>query len=231
MESATNRLCQLTAQSRDIARQLLVIGENRLELLKVEMQEERDLLLRSFLLAFGAAVVVLLAGIALTSAIIVWLWAYSPAGILLALTVLYVVAGFFLYRRLTGLFRDRGALPGTFEQFRKDPSLFGKSPGRDRHESRKQMLIAESEINRAHLADDLTALQAGIGNITDRTRSIGSIAASAAGIVTDLAALRREKLAGREAKFSWLPTMLKGVGLVSGIWLALRQGRREPDHR
>jgi len=47
------------------ARRLLTIGENRLELLMVEAQGERERLLRAILLALGVLAVGLLAGITL----------------------------------------------------------------------------------------------------------------------------------------------------------------------
>ena len=43
-------------------------------------------------------------------------------------------------------------------------------------ESRKQLLIAESELNRAQMAGDMAALTAGVRTFTDRAKSFGSIA-------------------------------------------------------
>jgi hypothetical protein len=63
-------------------------------------------------------------------------------------------------------------------------------------ESRKQLLIAESELNRAQLVADLAALTAGVRAITDRARSFGSIASSAAVLVAGLAAFRRRYATG-----------------------------------
>ena len=74
------QLGQLAATSKRFARRLLTIGENRLELLMVEVQEERERLLHAILLALGVAAFGLLAGITLTAAIVIWLWAYSPGG-------------------------------------------------------------------------------------------------------------------------------------------------------
>ena len=71
----------------------MTIGENRLELLTVEVQEERERLLHAFLLALGVAAFGLLAGITLTAAIVVLLWAWSPVAVLLTLTGLYGAAG------------------------------------------------------------------------------------------------------------------------------------------
>jgi len=97
-------------------------------------------------------------------------------------------------------------------------------------ESRKQLLIAESELNRAQLAGDLAALTAGVRTLTDRAKSFSAIASSAAVLVAGLAAFRRGKPAAAAANPSWLQTILKGAGLISTLWLAFRsRGRDQQD--
>ena len=127
MEDSTVSFKQLAATSRRFAQRLLTIGENRLELLAVEVQEERERLLQAFLLALGVAAFGLLAGLTLTAAIAVLLWAWSPVAVLLILTVIYGVAGFCLYRRLTGLMRDWQTLSATLDQLQKDRVILGKN--------------------------------------------------------------------------------------------------------
>ena len=126
MEPATGNFRQLSATSKRLARRLLTIGENRLELLTVEVQEERERLLHAFLLALGVAAFGLLAGLTLTAAIVVWLWACSPVAVLLILSVLYGAAGICLYRRLIGLLRDWQTLSATLDQLRKDRACLEK---------------------------------------------------------------------------------------------------------
>lgn len=116
----TGGLNQLATSSKQFVRRLAIIGENRLELLTVEMQEEREHLLHAILLALGVAAFGLLASITLTAAIAVLLWAYSPPAVLLTLTGLYGVAGISLYRRLAGLLRNWQTLSGSLDQIRKD---------------------------------------------------------------------------------------------------------------
>jgi len=120
VEESSPAFKQLGTASKRLARRLLTIGENRLELLMVEVQEEGEHLLHAFLLALGVAVFGLLAGMTLTAAIVVLLWAWSPPGVLFILTVLYGAAAFFLYRRLNGLLRDWQTLSASLEQLRKD---------------------------------------------------------------------------------------------------------------
>jgi hypothetical protein len=107
--------------------------------------------------------------------------------------------------------------------------MFGKKPRLNPLESRKQLLIAESELNRAQMAGDMAALTAGVRALTDRAKSFGSIASSAAVLVAGLAAFRCGKPAGADAKPSWLRTLLKGAGLISTFWLAFRSQRRDRD--
>ena len=120
MEPATDSLHPLAASSKRLARRLLTIGENRLELLAVEVQEERERLLHAFLLALGVAAFGLLAGLALTAAIVFWLWLTSPVAVLLALTGLYGAAGLGLCWRLSILLRDWQTLDASLDQLRKD---------------------------------------------------------------------------------------------------------------
>ena len=127
METATVSFKQLAATSRRFAQRLLTIGENRLELLTVEVQEERERLLHAILLALGVAAFGLLAGLALTAAIVVLLWACSPVAVLLTLTGLYGAAGVCLWRRLTGLLRDWQTLSATLDQLRKDRACLEKT--------------------------------------------------------------------------------------------------------
>ena len=106
--------------SKHFARRLLTIGENRLELLMVEVQEERERLLRAIVLALGFAVFGFLTGAALTVALVVLLWSLSPIAVLLTLTVLYGTTSACLYRRFTVLQRDWKTFPATLDQIGKD---------------------------------------------------------------------------------------------------------------
>jgi len=107
--------------------------------------------------------------------------------------------------------------------------MFGKSPRINPLASRKQLLLAESELNRAQLVGDMAALRAGGRALTDRAKSFGSIASAAAVLVAGLVAFKRSKRADADAKSSWLQNILKGAGLISRIWLALRSAGRGRD--
>jgi uncharacterized membrane protein YqjE len=126
MEESTVSLGELAATSKQFAQRLLTIGENRLELLTVEVQEDRERLLHAILLVFGVAAFGLLAGIAFTAAIVVLFWAWSPVTVLLTLTGLYGAAGVYLWRRLAGLLRDWQTLSASVDQLRKDRACLEK---------------------------------------------------------------------------------------------------------
>lgn len=124
MEEATIHSSPLFTPSKNFARRLITIGENRLELLMVEVQEERERLLHAILLALGVALFAFLAGVALTTALVVLFWAVSPVGVLLTLTVVYSAASIVLYRRFSALQQNWKSFPATIDQLRKDRECF-----------------------------------------------------------------------------------------------------------
>ena len=129
MEPAVSNLGQLVDSSKHLARRLFKIGENRLQILMVEVQEEREHLLHAIFLALGVAIFGLLAMLALNVAIVVLLWNYSPLAVLLALTCLYAIGAGFLYQRLHRLMRDWKTLSTTLDQLRKDRECLEYLPG------------------------------------------------------------------------------------------------------
>ena len=127
MEPPPANAGQLVETSKRFARRLLTIGENRFELFMVEVQEERERLLHAILLALGVAALGLLAGMALTGAIVVLLWEFSRVAALLVLPCLYGATAVYLYRRLKLLLRDWQNLPATLDQLRKDRACLEKN--------------------------------------------------------------------------------------------------------
>lgn len=126
METATDNSEPIATSTRRFARRLLTIGENRIELLLVEVQEERERLLQAYLWGLGVAALGLLAALTLTAAIVVWLWACSPVIVLLALTGLYGGAGVWLGQRLAVRRRDWQTLSDSHDQLRKDRACLEK---------------------------------------------------------------------------------------------------------
>ena len=120
METAAENFETISASSKRVVQRLLIVGENRLELLAVEVQEERERLLHAFLLALGVAAFGLLAGLTLTATIVVLLWTWSPWAALLTLTIFYGAVGIYLYQRLIGVMRNWQTLSASLDQLRKD---------------------------------------------------------------------------------------------------------------
>lgn len=96
-------------------------------------------------------------------------------------------------------------------------------------ESRKQLLIAESELNRAELLRDWQTLADEVHALARKARTIGAWVSIAASLVAGLAFFRRKKSAPTAEKPSRLQTLLKGAGLVSNLWQAFRSKGRGRD--
>lgn len=120
MDTRPADLTRLATATRRCAQRLLIIGENRLVLLAVEVQEERERMLHLVLAALALAAVGLLGGMALSALIIVLLWPYAPVLALVTLTLVYAASAGLLYRRIAGMLRDWRTFPESLEQLRQD---------------------------------------------------------------------------------------------------------------
>jgi uncharacterized membrane protein YqjE len=116
----------LTGISKRLVKSVLVAGENRFQLLMVELHEERERLLLAIWLAMGAAVFALLGGLAITLVIAIVLWNHSPVTAILVLAILYMGLAFSFYARLVRLQKEWQTLPATLDQLRKDRECLEK---------------------------------------------------------------------------------------------------------
>ncbi len=123
MESSTVSLGPLAGTSKEVARQLLSIGENRLELLAVELLEERNHLLRSLFLMAGIAVSALLALLTLSAGLVFLFWPHSPATVLFVLAAFYIFAGMWMAQRLHDRLTGWRSLAASLDQLRKDHTV------------------------------------------------------------------------------------------------------------
>ncbi len=115
---------QVATTSRHIAQQLLTIAENRLTLVTVEVQEERNRLLHVFFLALGIAGCGLLAAMTLTTVIVLVGWAWSPLGVLLILAAGYAAAAAAMCWLLVRSLRQWQSFPASLDQLHKDRVCF-----------------------------------------------------------------------------------------------------------
>ena len=229
MEESTVSFRQLATTSKHFARRLLTIGENRLELLTVEVQEERERLLHAFLLALGVATFGLLAGLTLTAAIVVLLWACSPWPCfdfdrpLRRCRDLSLPAAHRRDAQLADAFRLARTTP-------KGPRMSGKNSRMNPLESRKQLLVAESELNRAQLVQEWQIMRVkSARSHTRREPSVPSLPPPRRWLpACCLSGAKRSAPAAE--KPPWWQTILKGAGLVSTLWQSFRPpGRNSPD--
>jgi hypothetical protein len=96
-------------------------------------------------------------------------------------------------------------------------------------ESRKRLLVAESELNRAQMVADLSALKSDARALVDHVTSFGSIASTVARLVSGLAAFKREEPENGDGKSHWFRKIIRGAGLVSSVWRAFRPKEREKN--
>jgi hypothetical protein len=95
--------------------------------------------------------------------------------------------------------------------------------------SRKQLLIVESELNRAQLGREYRAMADEIHSLADRAKTIRSFASAAATLAAGIASCRGKKAARGAEKPSWLRTILKGAGMASTFWQTFRSQRRDEN--
>jgi hypothetical protein len=87
-------------------------------------------------------------------------------------------------------------------------------------ELRRQLLLAESELNRRHLTGDIAAFSGEVRALIHCTASVGSLATCA---VTLFAASQPRKAGRAGAIASWIRTFLDGASLITTLWVAFRR--------
>jgi len=96
--------------------------------------------------------------------------------------------------------------------------MFGKNPRMNPLQARKQLLIAESEINRVQLLQEWQTMADGVRSVAHRARSIQTLVLAAASLISSLVSFRRTKSAPAGEKLSWWQTLLKGAQLAASLW-------------
>ena len=98
--------------------------------------------------------------------------------------------------------------------------MFGKASHLSPLESRKQLLLAASELNRAQLSQEWQTMTHGVRDLARRAKTIAAWVSSAALLVAGLTALRRGPPAFGTPKSSWFQKLLNGARMASTIWFA-----------
>jgi hypothetical protein len=94
-------------------------------------------------------------------------------------------------------------------------------------ESRKQLLIAESELNRDQLSEEWRTMSLGVGDLAHRAKTMAGWASAAALLVAGVRAWRRGTPAPGTAKSSWFQKILNGGRAASTVWSAFRFRREQ----
>jgi len=84
---------------------------------------------------------------------------------------------------------------------------------------RKQLLIAESELNRAELVEESQILADEVRSVANRAKALRSLASAAVSWVAILTSFRRAKSASVNEKPSWWHTLLKSAQVAGSLWL------------
>ena len=93
--------------------------------------------------------------------------------------------------------------------------------------SRKKLLIAESELNRAQLVQELQTISGEVHALANQAQTITAFASAAVKLMVGLAAFRRKKeSAPVTEKPSWLKTILQGAQLAGSLWSELRAPKK-----
>lgn len=80
------------------------------------------------------------------------------------------------------------------------------------------MLLAESELNRAHLVQDWQLLTSEVQALAAEASLLRSLASAGATLVAGFVAFRRKKAVAGAEKPSWLQAVLNGAREVSNLW-------------
>lgn len=92
-------------------------------------------------------------------------------------------------------------------------------------EAKKQLLLVESELNRAQLLNELRDFKNEIHTLKNQVEAIGSLAASAAKLAATFSAIGAaftHRDAGENGKSSWISTLLNGARTGAVLWTTLR---------
>src|SRR5690349_11544963 len=103
--------------------------------------------------------------------------------------------------------------------------MLGRKPKLTALEIRKQLLIAESELNRATMREDWASLQTIAQQLMEKGRSVFSVASTAAVAAAGFSALRGIWGRGNGGTTAWLPRLLKLARIGASLWFTSRSRR------
>jgi hypothetical protein len=107
--------------------------------------------------------------------------------------------------------------------------MSGKNPRLNPLAARKRLLLGESELNRAQLAQEWRTLAGEVHALTSQARTVTALASAAGSLISGLVSWRHKRSAPSAEKPSWLQAALNGLGWFSKIKHAFRPAEPEPE--
>jgi hypothetical protein len=92
----------------------------------------------------------------------------------------------------------------------------------------KQLLIAESNLNRAQLVRDLEVLVADVRTLGDCTSAYATVLTTTKTLVAVLEAFHPGKPAAAEGKASWWQSLHSGISMITTLWRTFRPSKTTP---
>ncbi len=91
-------------------------------------------------------------------------------------------------------------------------------------EARKQLLLAESEINRIRLLEEWSGLKGEVHHLASRVRAVGSFASVTAAVIAAFSAWRLSspEQNGAKSKSARVSALLDSVRTGASLWAALK---------
>jgi hypothetical protein len=101
-------------------------------------------------------------------------------------------------------------------------------------QTRKKLLIAESEMNRTELVREFDRVKGEISHLKKQLRTFGSIASSAALAATAFSIFRKRRTSSEDSNgggkiASWISSALAGARLGTSLFLKIKSILRERD--
>ena len=96
-------------------------------------------------------------------------------------------------------------------------------------ESRKQLLLVESELNRAQLLNELRDFKIEVQQLKEQMQAISSLASSAsklAGTCSAIGGFFTRRGESKTQKPSWISTLLNGARTGASLWETFRSPRK-----
>jgi uncharacterized membrane protein YqjE len=128
MEAPTEHPPGVVASSRRLWRTILAMAENRIELLLVELEEERRRAVQALLMGVALGALGLMTLLVATFSLVFVVSEEDRAGVLLVLSACYALATAAAYWRLHRLLGNWSAFSASLAEFRKDKAWMQEEP-------------------------------------------------------------------------------------------------------